>query len=198
MVEMSETAELLEQAGPNSLIILDEIGRGTSTYDGLSLAQAILEELLYKKASFMFSTHYQELTTLADKNARVQNRSMGVKKDKDKIFFEYVFKNGAAEKSYGIEVAKIAGLKQHVIQRATELLEIYEAPGLNADAHSASPELGLNASASSSLQLSFLDIRAPDPDPKILELIAKVKSFATNEATPLEALNEISKWQKNL
>lgn len=198
MVEMSETAELLEQAGPHSLIILDEIGRGTSTYDGLSLAQAILEELLSKKASFMFSTHYQELTALADKNPQVQNRSMGVKKDKDRIFFEYVFKNGAAEKSYGIEVAKIAGLKEHVIKRASELLKSYESPGLNAHASSSSPAQSLNAHASGSLQLSFLDMPALQQDPKILELIAKVKSFSTNEATPLEALNEISKWQKNL
>lgn len=188
MVEMSETAELLAQAGPESLIILDEIGRGTSTYDGLSLAQAILEELLDKGASFMFSTHYQELTAIAQKNSRVQNRSMGVKKENDKIFFEYVFKAGAAEKSYGIDVARIAGLKEHVIRRASELLSGYE------------------KNSNPSPQLSLLDFAPSSPspeviyktDPKILELIEKVKSFSTNQATPLDALNEISRWQKNL
>ncbi len=241
MVEMSETAELLHQAGPNSLIILDEIGRGTSTYDGLSLAQAILEELLAKQASFLFSTHYQELTQIAAKNSKVLNRSMGVKKTKDRIFFEYVFKTGAAEKSYGIEVARIAGLKEHVLSRATDLLQGYEsspkaslsvnspnsfrAEGITADALSGLPPQVLNADAliglppqvlnadalsgsaspdlkteiSRSYQLSFLE-EEPKPivDPKILEVIKKVKAFATNEATPLQALNEISKWQKNL
>ncbi len=191
MVEMSETAELLSQAGPDSLIILDEIGRGTSTYDGLSLAQAILEELLVKGASFMFSTHYQELTTIAQDNPQVQNRSMGVKKEKDKIFFEYVFKNGAAEKSYGIDVARIAGLKDHVIRRASELLMGYENSSLT------------EKSTATTHQLSFLDFQ-PIPEvvyktePKILELVEKVKSFSTNQSSPLEALNEISKWQKNL
>lgn len=236
MVEMSETAELLEQAGPDSLIILDEIGRGTSTYDGLSLAQAILEELLNKKASFMFSTHYQELTNIADSDQRVQNRSMGVKKEADKIFFEYVFKNGAAEKSYGIEVAKIAGLKPHLITRASQLLEGYEkglsaqafnpGPGkpLSAKAINASGGKGLTAQAINPMaggltaqainpapsQLSFLDAVQPqaeptvnptvDPtiEPKLKQLLEKVKSFNTNDATPLQALNEISKWQKNL
>ncbi len=214
MVEMSETAELLDQAGPDSLIILDEIGRGTSTYDGLSLAQAILEELVDKGASFMFSTHYQELTSLVA--PRIVNMNMGVKKEKDKIFFEYLFKLGAAEKSYGIEVAKIAGVKDHVIQRAQQLLVGYEkksssepAAGAEAPTKCAERASELDSAkeqssftscpADSASQLSLLfDVPPPSIDPKILELIEKVKSFSTDESTPMQALNEISKWQKNL
>lgn len=194
MVEMSETAELLNEAGSDSLIILDEIGRGTSTYDGLSLAQAILEELLNKGASFLFSTHYQELTALEEKFKnqtsdlgfnKVQNMNMGVKKEKDKIYFEYLFKKGAAEKSYGIEVAKIAGVEDRVIRRAHELLKQYE-------------------TQNRTQQLTFQLDSNPEPrvefkvEPKILKLIEEIKSFSTNEVSPLQALNEIFKWQKSL
>jgi DNA mismatch repair protein MutS len=211
MVEMSETAELLEQAGPDSLIILDEIGRGTSTYDGLSLAQAILEELLDKGASFMFSTHYQELTDLehdysssieTNGSSRIQNMSMGVKKDNDKIFFEYVFKKGAAEKSYGIEVAKIAGVKHHVIARAQELLQGWEGGDQDETRgrQSRSDQNEVRGQKSGQLSLSFESPQETSPpvDPKILELIEKIKAFSTNDVTPLQALNEISVWQKNL
>ncbi len=226
MVEMSETAELLAKAGPDSLIILDEIGRGTSTYDGLSLAQSILEELIFKGASFLFSTHYQELTQVGENFNQVQNMSMGVKKEKDKIFFEYVFKKGAAEKSYGIEVAKIAGVEKKVIDRAHELLAKYnkkssspavgadvklnDSPTVGADVKlNDSPTVGadvkLNDSptAGATAQLSFLDAQPSNSelkpiDPKLLELLDKVKTFSIDQATPLQALNEISEWQKNL
>ncbi len=123
MVEMVETANILNNATPHSLVILDEIGRGTSTLDGLSLAWAIAETLSNRKCRTLFATHYHELTTLADRDSSIVNLHVTVREWKDEIVFLYGIKEGRTDRSYGIHVAKLAGVPQEVVQRANELLE---------------------------------------------------------------------------
>ncbi|MDR3317450.1 MAG: DNA mismatch repair protein MutS [Puniceicoccales bacterium] len=132
MVEMNETANILNNATSRSLIILDEVGRGTSTYDGLSIAWAIVE-FLHERWRFgprtLFATHYHELTKLAKDLNRVKNFHVVVKEWNEEIIFLYSIEEGAADKSYGIHVAQLAGMPPSVIQRAKEVLKILEAEG---------------------------------------------------------------------
>jgi DNA mismatch repair protein MutS len=130
MVEMNETANILNNATPRSLVILDEIGRGTSTYDGLSIAWAVIEHLHPKDADgprTLFATHYHELTQLAKTLDRVENYSVAVKEWNDEIIFVRQVIQGAADRSYGIQVARLAGLPSSVIDRAKTILERLEA-----------------------------------------------------------------------
>ncbi|MFP4068966.1 MAG: DNA mismatch repair protein MutS [Opitutales bacterium] len=130
MVEMNETANILNNATPRSLVILDEIGRGTSTYDGLSIAWAVIEHLHPRDAAgprTLFATHYHELTQLAKTLARLQNYSVAVKEWNDEIIFVRQVVKGAADRSYGIQVARLAGLPATVIDRAKTILERLEA-----------------------------------------------------------------------
>lgn len=131
MLEMKETASILNTATSKSLVILDEIGRGTSTYDGLSLAQAILEYFLSEtKASLFFSTHYHEISSLEQSYSSMENHHMAVKEDKltaDKIEFLYTLTRGAANKSYGLYVATLAGLPEGLVSRAKQILLKLEA-----------------------------------------------------------------------
>jgi len=127
MVEMMETAEMLKGAGPNTLVVLDEVGRGTSTYDGMSLAQAILEFLMAQaKCMTFFATHYHEMTDLAQQHPRIHNAHMGVQERGQDIHFLYTLKTGPANKSYGIHVAKLAGLPDEVVERSKQLLKEHE------------------------------------------------------------------------
>jgi DNA mismatch repair protein MutS len=127
MVEMQETAEILSDAGPRSLVILDEVGRGTSTYDGMCLAQAILEFLVERKQSLtLFATHYHELTQLESRLARVKNAHMSIVEKSGDIHFLHTLVAGPANKSYGIQVARLAGLPKEVTQRAQGLLKRIE------------------------------------------------------------------------
>jgi DNA mismatch repair protein MutS len=125
MVEMNETANILNNATSRSLIILDEIGRGTSTYDGLSIAWAVVEHL-HRSAEngprTLFATHYQELTQLAKHLTRLRNYSVAVKEWNDEIVFVRRVVEGAADRSYGIQVARLAGLPLSVIDRAKTIL----------------------------------------------------------------------------
>lgn len=129
MVEMNETANILNNAGERSLIILDEIGRGTSTYDGLSIAWAVIENLHGDGPSgprTLFATHYHELTKLADHLPRLRNFSVAVKEWNDEIIFMRQVVEGAADRSYGIQVARLAGIPQSVVDRAKEILATLE------------------------------------------------------------------------
>jgi DNA mismatch repair protein MutS len=127
MVEMVETAAILNQASDRSLIILDEVGRGTATFDGLSIAWATVEFLHdVSKARVLFATHYHELTALARRLDGVANVTMEVREWHDEIVFLHKLKSGAADRSYGIQVAKLAGLPAHVVRRAREVLTILE------------------------------------------------------------------------
>jgi DNA mismatch repair protein MutS len=124
---MVETASILNQAGSRSFVVLDEIGRGTATFDGLSIAWAALEYLHeVNRSRVLFATHYHELTALADKLPRASNATVEVKEWRDEIVFLYRVIKGAADRSYGIHVAKLAGLPASVLARADEVLRALE------------------------------------------------------------------------
>jgi DNA mismatch repair protein MutS len=183
MVEMTETAQILKRVNGHSLVIMDEIGRGTSTYDGLSLAQAILEHLLAdKKPYLLFATHYHELTSLSQIYPQLRNTHMSVQEKGGQIQFLHTLKEGPANRSYGIHVAKLAGLPGTVTSRAQSLLKGFEG--------------GPSAS-----QLSFGDfLAAPDAleEPEIPAWIEEVKRLNLSQMTPLEALNKLSEWQREV
>jgi DNA mismatch repair protein MutS len=130
MVEMVETAGILNQATPHSLVILDEIGRGTATYDGLSIAWAVVEYLHeVSRCRALFATHYHELTALAGRLPEVASVTMEVREWKDEIVFLHKVRPGAADRSYGIQVARLAGLPGAVTKRAAEVLRLLEKAG---------------------------------------------------------------------
>ena len=132
MVEMTETANILHHATTRSLVLLDEIGRGTSTFDGLSIAWAVVEHLHGRAGGpprTLFATHYHELTALAERLAEVAGVSMEVREWKDEIVFLHKIRPGAADRSYGIQVAKLAGLPAPVTKRAAEVLKLLEKTG---------------------------------------------------------------------
>src|SRR5207237_8422586 len=127
MVEMTETAVILNTATPRSLVVLDEIGRGTATYDGLALAWAVAEHIhSHTRAKTLFATHYHELTELATLLDSVRNLHVSVKEAGDHIIFLRKVEPGRADRSYGIEVARLAGLPLSVIERAREVLKLHE------------------------------------------------------------------------
>ena len=127
MVEMSETASILNQATSNSLVLLDEIGRGTSTFDGLSIAWSVSEYLAKKiVCNTIFATHYHELNYLKNTNANIENFQVLVKQKKDQIHFCHKIEKGGAHKSYGIEAAKLAGVPTEVVDKARLVLNYLE------------------------------------------------------------------------
>jgi len=126
-VEMVETAAILNQADDHALVILDEIGRGTATYDGLSIAWATLEHLHeINRCRALFATHYHELTNLSDKLDRVDNATVSVKEHDGDVIFLHEVRRGAADRSYGVQVAKLAGLPETVVARARVVLDALE------------------------------------------------------------------------
>src|SRR6185437_1367134 len=154
MVEMTETAAILNTATPHSLVLLDEMGRGTATYDGLSLAWATVEHLHNAiGARTLFATHYHELTLLAERLTRLRNLRVTVKENANGIVFLHTVESGAASKSYGIEVARLAGLPAAVIARAREVLKLHE----RAESQQISPALARAADevAAQSLQMTM-------------------------------------------
>ncbi|HSW36323.1 MAG TPA: hypothetical protein VLH18_06950, partial [Candidatus Limnocylindrales bacterium] len=185
MVEMQETAEILREATPQSLIILDEIGRGTSTYDGMSIARSVLEYISASvKAKTLFSTHYHELTNLEGKLPGVKNYAMAVKeKGKQVIFLRQVIP-GKADKSYGINVARLAGIPLEVLFRAESILAELEA----AAPTSGEKQLGL---------LSLVSEPVSDYTAEI-EILEQVKEWNLNRLTPLEAMQKLYDLQQQL
>lgn len=185
MVEMTEAAEMLEKSTNKSLMIVDEIGRGTSTFDGMSLAQSILEYILTRKAAMtIFATHYHELTVLEEKFPQLKNAHMTVSERGGEIKFLHTLKQGPAQKSYGIQVAKLAGLPEMITVRAQALLD-QKVPG---------PVYGHSAADKSvSAQLTLMD-QLPQKHPIIDEIMA----FAVQTKTPLETMNQVAKWQNDL
>jgi DNA mismatch repair protein MutS len=129
MVEMSEMANILNNMTGRSLVVIDEIGRGTSTYDGLSIAWAVVEHLSRSTTRTLFATHYHELTKLAESSNKIKNYKMSVKEWNDEIIFMREVVPGAADKSYGIHVARLAGLPSDVISRSREVLRELESEG---------------------------------------------------------------------
>ncbi len=185
MVEMSEVAEILQNATSRSLIILDEIGRGTSTYDGMSIARAVVEYVADKKrlgAKTLFATHYHELTELEEENGSIKNYNIAVKKKGEDIVFLRRIVRGPADGSYGIDVARLAGVPSAVVKRARVILKALESEEpVNTKKHNfITPEQDEPA------QMSFVS-SAGD------EIIKELKALDVNTLTPIEAMTELFK-----
>jgi DNA mismatch repair protein MutS len=195
MVEMKETAQMLKESTAQSLVILDEVGRGTSTYDGLSLAQAILEFLISeKKPMIFFATHYHELTKLSDHYETLRNSHMSIHEEKGNLRFLYTLVAGPAVRSYGIQVARLAGLPAAVTRRAETLLHRLEAATVTAGETSASQQLDLWSASLNVVEPAATE----EKDPKIENLLQQMKDLSLQSMTPLEALNKIAQWQQEL
>ena len=179
MVEMKEANEAITNATNNSLIIFDELGRGTATYDGLSLAQAIIEYIHNNiKCKTLFSTHYHELTKLEDHFENLKNVHVSALEENGNITFLHKIKNGSVDKSYGIHVAKLANLPKSLIKRANEILNDYES----------------NGNIEIKNQISF-DLDEKDEENIVLE---KLKQINPYEITPIEALNILYELKKDV
>src|SRR5260221_238189 len=183
MVEMVETAAILNQAGPRSFVILDEIGRGTATYDGLSIAWAALEHLHeVNRCRALFATHYHELTALAAKLPALACHTMRVKEWQGDVVFLHEVAPGTADRSYGIHVAKLAGLPEGVTARAAEVLEILEK----------GEEAGAPAGLADDLRLFRAARRpAPEPAPRLAPFEDLLREARPDELTPRDALELI-------
>ena len=185
MVEMTETAAILNTATSRSLVLLDEMGRGTATYDGLSLAWATVEHLHDRiGARTLFATHYHELTLLADRLVRLRNLRVTVKETATGIVFLHTVEPGAASKSYGIEVARLAGLPQAVIGRAREVLKLHERAETQQVAsalHTPAPKL----------QMTMFT-------PLSQRIVDRLSEVDVDEMTPREALNLLAELQREL
>jgi DNA mismatch repair protein MutS len=187
MVEMTETAAILNTATPRSLILLDEIGRGTATYDGLAIAWAAIEYIHQRtRAKTLFATHYHELTELADRLSGVKNFHVSVKESAGGIVFLRKVEPGAADKSYGIEVAKLAGLPLAVIERAREVLAEHEDAERRATDH-----LAHEPSEQQHFQLTMFT-------PLSQKIVDRLRDTDMNNLTPLEALNLLSELKKQI
>jgi DNA mismatch repair protein MutS len=186
MVEMTETAAILHTATPRSLILLDEVGRGTATYDGLAIAWAAVEYLQARvRAKTLFATHYFELTELGDQLSGVKNYHVSVKETGGGIVFLRKVEPGAADRSYGIEVAKLAGLPQEVVERAREVLAQHEFAEQQATAY---------LSPGSSPPPAQLTIFTPISQP----VLEKLREVDLNRLTPLDALNLLAELKKEI
>src|SRR2546423_3595319 len=180
LVEMVETATILNNVTPRSLVLLDEVGRGTSTFDGLAIAWAVVEKLHETSgAKTLFATHFHELTQLADRLAGVPNFHVAVREGNDEIIFLPQVRARSTGRSYGIQVARLAGLPGQVIARAKALLGDLEAAGHRRSDAQDAQQLGLFT---------------PVPDPPLVELA----HIDLAHVTPIEALNLLAKWQSRL
>jgi DNA mismatch repair protein MutS len=179
LVEMVETANILNTESPRSLVLLDEVGRGTSTFDGLAIAWAVVEALHDRApgAKVLFATHFHELTRLAGRLASVRNFHVAVREWNDEILFLHKVQPGSTDRSYGIQVARLAGLPAVVIARAKTLLAELEAAGQ------------ARADVEDAVQLGLF-VESPDP---VLTELARVDLA---HLTPIEALNLLAKWQQ--
>ncbi len=188
MVEMTETAAILHTATPRSLILLDEVGRGTATYDGLAIAWAAVEYIHARtRAKTLFATHYFELTELAERLSGVKNYHVSVKETGNGIVFLRKVEPGAADRSYGIEVAKLAGLPNEVIERAREVLAEHESAEQRLTDQLASDDLQPRRPAQ-------LTIFTPLSQP----VLEKLRELDLNRLTPLEALNLLAELKKQI
>ena len=188
MVEMTEVAELLKNATAHSLLILDEIGRGTSTYDGMAIARSVLEYCADRKklgAKTLFATHYHELTALEGLIPGVKNYNIAAKKKGDTVLFLRKIVRGGADQSYGIEVAQLAGVPEPVLKRARKILSELEAGGAPAPAPAAP------ARAAEEGQVSLLDMGAA-------QVADRLRQVDVNVLTPIEAMNLVYELKQML
>jgi DNA mismatch repair protein MutS len=188
MVEMTETARILNTATPRSLVVLDEIGRGTSTYDGISLAWAIVEHLHDRAhCRTLFATHYHELTDLAQTLPGVRNLNVAVKEWQDHVVFLHKIVPGAADKSYGIHVARLAGVPRQVNERAKQILAQLESEHLDREGR---PKIAVKGQRGRGGDLQ-LTLFAPPEHP----IVEQLRQLDVNTLTPLDALAKLAELQ---
>ena len=203
MVEMTEAANILNNATDKSLILMDEIGRGTSTYDGLSLAWAVARHIARVNRSFtLFATHYFELTTLAQQIEGVANVHLDATEHRDGIVFLHAVKEGPASRSYGLAVAQLAGVPREVIAAAREYLAALEIhgqdPAASGDSRAARGRRGSAQAHTPQAQLP-LEPPAPAPiDPRLREVEAALRAVSADDLTPRAALDLIYKLRSLL
>jgi DNA mismatch repair protein MutS len=190
MVEMTEAADILNNLTQRSLVILDEIGRGTSTYDGLSLAWALAEFIEEKKARTLFATHFHELTLLAEERRGVKNYNVQVREWEDKVIFLHKIVPGGTDDSYGIYVAKLAGMPAKVLARARKILTELELGG------------NLKERMRAEKQLSFYnpDLPAEDvrKDPRYEEIKSALAALDVDNLTPRQALEKLTEFKASM
>ena len=193
MVEMSEASSILNNVSQKSLILFDELGRGTSTYDGISIAWAIVEHLHeypQAKAKTLFATHYHELNEMEKTFARIKNYNVSVKELDNKIIFLRTLARGGTEHSFGIHVAKMAGMPKSVVKRSNEILAQLEKD--NRKAGPLSKHIGEVAQNREGLQMSFFQL----DDPVLIQIRDEIRNVDVNNLTPLEALNKLNEIKK--
>lgn len=188
MVEMNESALILNNISERSLVLLDEIGRGTSTYDGISIAWAIAEYLHEHpaRAKTLFATHYHELNEMSETFERIKNYNVAVKETKDTVLFIRKLQAGGSAHSFGIHVAKMAGMPQYVIQKANAMLAKLE------ENHNVSPTAEQLKEAQRETQLSFFDLE----DPLLEEIKGQLLAIDINTLTPIEALMKLNELRR--
>jgi len=185
MVEMVETANILHHATARSLLILDEIGRGTSTYDGISIAWAVVEYIHNHprlRAKTLFATHYHELTALAETLPHVRNYNVAVTEEGDKVIFQHKIVPGSADRSYGIHVAQLAGIPRAVIHRATEILSELEDHNHWRERRQKVKEVAIQQ----------LPLFRTEPHP----IVEEIRHLKIDEMSPLEAISKLYQLQR--
>jgi DNA mismatch repair protein MutS len=190
MVEMNETASILHNLSDRSLILLDEIGRGTSTYDGISIAWAIAEfihENGQHRAKTLFATHYHELNEMEESHQRIKNYHVSIKEIDNKVLFLRKLVKGGSEHSFGIHVARMAGIPSKVVNRAAEILKQLEKTRQT-------PEAKGKKIVQDKMQLSIFQL----DDPVLEQIREEILQVDVNNLTPIEALNKLNEIRKIL
>ena len=186
MVEMTEAADILNNLSERSLVLFDELGRGTSTYDGISIAWAIVEHIHEHpkaRAKTLFATHYHELNEMERTYKRIVNYNVSVKEVDNKVIFLRKLVRGGSEHSFGIHVAKLAGMPQSIVKRANQILKQLE---------SENRQNGIAKQADNGVQLSFFQL----DDPVLSQVRDEILQVDINNLTPVEALNKLNEIRK--
>jgi DNA mismatch repair protein MutS len=192
MVEMNEASTILNNAGPRSLILMDELGRGTSTYDGLSIAWSIVEYLHdngLARPRTMFATHYHELTELESRLCRVRNVNVLVREEGDGVVFLHRLAAGPCDRSYGIHVAQMAGMPGPVVARARDILA-----RLEQDHHC--PASGADNGRDADSQMDLFG--SSQPSAELRGFLEQLRGLQIEQTTPLDALGLLQQWQEGL
>jgi len=192
MVEMQEAASILNNISPRSLVLLDEIGRGTSTYDGISIAWAIVEYLHEHpsaRAKTLFATHYHELNEMEKSFPRVKNYNVTIKEVNNQVIFLRKLVRGGSEHSFGIHVARMAGMPPSVVKRANEILAELESSTQRQSLSKPVDELGTHREG---YQLSIFQLE----DPVLKQIRDQIKKIDINNLTPIEALNKLNEIKR--
>ena len=192
MVEMNEAADILNNLSPRSLVLFDELGRGTSTYDGISIAWAIVEHIHEHpkgKARTLFATHYHELNEMEKSFKRIKNYNVSVKEMDGKVIFLRKLEKGGSEHSFGIHVAKLAGMPKSIVKRANTILNQLETDNRQQGIAKPTAEI---ATKREGMQLSFFQL----DDPVLSQVRDEILHIDVDNLTPLEALNKLNEIKK--